>query len=313
MKDKSAFKHKLTVLITAVCLLITIPLSSCTNKGTNNDIDLRSIYQGKDLTADFSLRVNITDVSKSLFTIAYIDGVFDISYKSGVYLCELTSFRVKLDSTDATIEYDSANTYNDEATLVRISPYSAFLGVTFTATVDSTGRISALTGFEQVEENIREELSQYGDVVVEQALFAAKEYLDDSVLKMILGLFLGYIPEKDFDRTQNWVYNEKIKAPFILNTNLSCTYNKTEDSEFLISTIGTLKTAVDEKNYTGVEYALTGTSDSKIYLSESNDNLRHGTYTENVTGYSYYTINGSDVKDSITMTRNITFSMKEKE
>jgi hypothetical protein len=211
------------------------------------------------------------------------------------------------------MDYDSANTYSDEATIVRIAPYSSFLGVTFKATVDATGNITSLSGFNQVEENIKKSLDDYGNTVVEQAIFAAKEYLDESVIKLILGFFIGYIPEKGLDVDKNWEYNGKIKAPFMLNTNVSCTFNKVDEGKFIISTAGTLKTAIDEKNYSGIEYALTGTSESKIHLSKTGKVLRNGSYTESVTGYCYYTIDGSDIKDTITMTRNISFSMREKE
>lgn len=81
---------------------------------------------------------------------------------------------IKIDSTDASIDYDSANTYNDEKVIVRNAPYKAFLGVNFKVTVDSTGIVSSITGYEKVEENIKRDLSQYGQNVVDQAYFAAK-------------------------------------------------------------------------------------------------------------------------------------------
>ncbi|NLN05800.1 MAG: hypothetical protein GX166_13525 [Clostridiaceae bacterium] len=313
MRVKRVFYHKAIVVLLAICLIAAFPLSSCTKKNVVKDENnLRGIYQGKSLKADFSLRVNITDTKKSVFTIALIDGVFDISYNSGIYHCTLMSLKVRLDSIDATMEYDSANTYSDEAAMVRITPYSSFLGVTFKATVDSTGNLTSLSGFSQVEENIRKSLDDYGNLVVEQAIFAAKEYLDESVIKMILGFFIGYVPEKSLELAENWVYSGKIKAPFMLSTNVTCTFNKLDDGKYIISTAGTLKTAIDEKNYSGIEYALTGTSESKIYLSKNSEVLRNGSYTESVTGYCYYTIDGNDVKDTVTMTRNISFSMREK-
>ena len=199
MRVKRLFYHKAIVFLLAICLIVAFPLSSCTKKNAVSDeTNLRGIYQGKDLKADFSLRVNITDTKKSVFTIALIDGVFDISYSPSLSLYPVF-LQARLDSTDAMMDYDSANTYSDEATIVRIAPYSSFLGVTFKATVDATGNITSLSGFNQVEENIKKSLDDYGNTVVEQAIFAAKEYLDESVIKLILGFFIGYIPEKGLD------------------------------------------------------------------------------------------------------------------
>ena len=45
---------------------------------------------------------------------------------------------------------------------------------------------------------------------MEQAIFAAKEYLDESVIKLILGFHRIY-SEKGLDVDKNWEYNGKIR------------------------------------------------------------------------------------------------------
>lgn len=311
MKLKYYNSKKLLSLITVICLLIVVLLSSCSRAPkTPEKINLRSFHEGKALSGSFALKTNIADVDKSLYTHASINGSMYITYESGVYTCVINTLHVKIDSSDAAIDFDSANTYSDEKVIVRNTPYSSFLGVPFKVTVDSTGRIASLSGYEKVEDNIKKELTLYGQKTLDQASFAAKEYLDESTLKMLIAFYIGYIPEKGLSVKDNWLYSVNYNAPYMVNNELSCNFVGLKDGKFIISSVGTIKTAVGEKNYTGLEYALTGTSDSKIYISSEGNLVRNGSYVENLTGYCYYDFNGSNIKNAITMTRNITFSLE---
>ena len=290
-------------------LILASFLSSCLNNDPSKlDSELSLRYTEEDISSSFLLRVNINDISKDLNTRAVFEGSFDIVFSSGFYECTLTSLSVDLESLEAKIEYNSKNTYTSEKELVNISPYSSFVGVTFKVALDSSGKISSIVGYNKVKENIREKVSQYGDNVLAQAEYASSEYLDESVIKQILSFMIGFIPDKNLKVSDTWSYTDKITAPYNLIAEIDNKLVESEKNKYAIESQASLKTSVEESS-SNIEYALSGSFEAKINLSKGGI-LRAGTYTENTTGYSYYKLNNEDIKDTIAMTRNLTFTVR---
>lgn len=303
-------KNIIKIIISIMLILfLAFSLLACGKEDENKvPKSLSARYTEEKINSSFTLRVNINDLTKDLNTRAVFDGCFNIIFSSGFYECTLESLNVDLESLEAKIEYSSKNTYTSEKDLVNISPYSSFVGVTFKVALDSTGKITAISGYDKVKDNLKDKLSQYGDNVLAQAEYASSEYLDESVLKMILSFMIGLLPDQELSKQDAWTYTNKISAPYTLISEANNKIIETEKGKYSIESVGSLKTSVDEQ-VSSTEYALSGSFEAKINLS-SGEILRTGAYSENVTGYCYYKLNNEDIKDTIAITRNLTFTVR---
>ncbi len=277
----------------AIAILMILSLlftaSGCTsgNGGAGmEEIIYNKTEAGQKLSGAFSIQIQSTEgtLEAGLHTVACsFSGKLDISATADGYALTLTELQISIKAGDASVEYDSANHYSDEAAALRILPYEALMGVTYEIQINEEGKVVSLSGYSKVLDYIAQRARPYGETALAQAQYAATEYFGEGNLAYLAEKLLGSVPYQTIAAGRSWSHSSGILEPYQYVVTEQTVYEGIQNQHYQFTQSGTLssdESAAQEP----FQYTLSGTAEGSISLDCANPLLRTVRYSENING-----------------------------
>ncbi len=264
----------------------------------------------------FHLSENPNTNSAGATMTSMFKGAFTVEPReNGGYCLTLPELQVSITSGDAALDFNAGNTYTGEMA-VRVLPFRILTETVFTAEPNEAGRLVSLAGFEDVLTKIQLETAPYGDAVTQQSIATLNEFLNENTLCYLLDKLLCSVPQGTIAVGTTQVRQFEQLAPYAYTLDDTVVYTGRSGNADVFANDGKVQSAsakiADELLAKGYPYyEMTGTTAGTCTLYTTGDLIRSGSNLGTATGICYFPDKTAQNGTPVTISRQLTYSVRQ--